>query len=57
MSVEVIPPSDDMPYAVIRADEPCAIVPVDDLRRLRAIERHVSPEVIAAAEAEVAARE
>lgn len=57
MSVRVDPPTGDMPYPVIHADEPVAIVPVAVLRRLLAIERHASPETIAAAEAEVAAAE
>jgi hypothetical protein len=57
MSVRVDPPTEDMPYPVIHADEPVAIVPAAEMRRLLAIKRHSTPEAIAAAEAEAAAAE
>jgi hypothetical protein len=41
------------PYPVIHGD--AAIVPLDEIRRLRAIARHASPEAIEAAEIEEAA--
>jgi hypothetical protein len=52
MSAEPAEPEAQFPYPVIRGD--AAIVPLDDLRRLKAIERHASPEAIAEAEAEEA---
>jgi hypothetical protein len=43
------------PYEVIHlGGEAAAIVPVTELRRLQAVERHAPPEVIEGAEAEVA---
>jgi hypothetical protein len=46
------PAEPEFPYPVVRGE--AAIVPLDELRRLRAIERHASAEVIAEAEAEEA---
>jgi hypothetical protein len=44
------------PYEVIHiGDSAAAVVPLDDLRRLRAIARHAAPEAVAAAELEEAA--
>jgi len=46
----------DEPYEVIHIGEhAAAVVPVDDLRKLRAIARHASPEALEAAELEEAA--
>ena len=46
----------EQPYEVIHIGEhAAAVVPVDDLRRLRAIARHASPEAGEAAELEEAA--
>jgi hypothetical protein len=46
------------PYQVIHlGDEAAAIVPLHDLRCLRALVRHASPEALDAAEAEAAAAE
>lgn len=43
----------DEPYEVIHlGEQAAAIVPLDDLRRLRAIARHASPEAIEEAEIE-----
>ena len=50
------PAERDEPYEVIHlGDQEAAIVPLDDLRRLRAIARHASPEALAAADLEEAA--
>lgn len=49
------PAEGDEPYEVIHlGDQEAAIVPIDDLRRLRAIARHASPEALEAAELEEA---
>jgi hypothetical protein len=41
---------EEFPYPVIHGD--AVIVPIEELRELRAIARHATPEVIAAARAE-----
>lgn len=46
------PAEPEFPYPVVHGD--AAIVPLDELRRLRAIERHAPPEAIEAARAEEA---
>lgn len=43
---------EEFPYPVITGE--AVVVPIAELRRLRAIERHASPDVIAEAEAEEA---
>ena len=46
-------PAEDEPFEVIHlGGEAAAIVPLAELRRLRAIERHASPQTIEEAEAE-----
>jgi hypothetical protein len=46
-------PADEEPFEVIHlGGEAAAIVPLAELRRLRAIERHASPQIIEEAEAE-----
>jgi hypothetical protein len=49
MSAQASEP-EGFPYPVIHGD--AAIVPLDEIRRLRAIARHASPEAIEAAEIE-----
>jgi hypothetical protein len=48
-------PDPDEPYQVIHlGGEAAAIVPLTELRRLRAVERHASPEALEEAEIETA---
>jgi hypothetical protein len=42
------------PYEIIHLGEAAAIVPLAELRRLRAVERHASPEALEEAEIEAA---
>lgn len=46
------PAEPEFPYPVVHGE--AAIVPLDELRRLKAIERHAPAEVVAEAEAEEA---
>lgn len=46
------PAEPEFPYPVVHGE--AAIVPIDELRRLKAIERHATPAEVAAAEAEEA---
>ncbi len=47
----------DQPYEVIHlGGQAAAIVPLNELRRLKALERHVSPEVLEDAGVEAARR-
>lgn len=53
VAMSASPVSDSGPYEVIHlGGEAAAIVPLPELRRLRAVERHASPEALEEAEIE-----